>query len=82
MRGVGVRHVAGEQRGTIGRADARSVGKVLHGDRQPVQHAEPATARSGFVSRGSPGDGPLFRQGDDCVELGVDPVDPLQERVE
>jgi hypothetical protein len=47
-----------------------------------VQHAEPAAARSGFISRRSLGGGALFRQGDDGVELRVDPVDPVQERVE
>jgi hypothetical protein len=46
-----------------------------------VQHAEPAAARSGFISRRSLGGGPLLRQRDDRVELRVDPVDPVQERV-
>jgi hypothetical protein len=47
-----------------------------------VQHAEPAVARSRFISRRSLGGGALLRQGDDRVELGVDPVNPVQERVE
>ena len=82
MRVVGYGHMVGEQRGPVGRADARGVGEVLHGDRQPVQHAKRAAARSGFIGCRGLGGGPLFRQGDDGVELRVDPVDPVQERVE
>jgi len=61
-------------------AGGQAVGdEVLHRDRQPARHAEPA-ARGGLISRRGPGGGPLLGQGDDRVEPGADPVDPVQER--
>ena len=44
--------------------------EVLHRDRQPARHAEPA-ARGGLISRRGPGGGPLLGQGDDRVEPGL-----------